>query len=101
MDKAKQNTPPKNKDSQSPIRISDLYLSSFLKARGVILKGVCGRGGKVVFIFQNDGKIQDLINNYYNDFPIGVLSYKAALRDLRSIIFNYKESALAEENQLG
>jgi len=71
-------------------RTADLYLSAFLKSNGIILKGTEKETGKVFFIFQNEGNIKDLINDYFNDSDVGVLSYKAALRDLRSIIFDYQ-----------
>ena len=71
-------------------RTADLYLSAFLKAKGIILKGTEKETGKIFFIFQNEGNIKGLINNYFNDSDVGVLSYKAALRDLRSIIFDYQ-----------
>jgi len=71
-------------------RTPDLYLSAFLKSKGIILQGTEKETGKVFFIFQNEGNIKDLINNYFNDSDVGVLSYKAALRDLRSIIFDYQ-----------
>jgi len=71
-------------------RTSDLYLSAFLKSKGIILQGTEKETGKVIFIFQNEGNIQDLINKYFNDSDVGVLRYKAALGDLRSIIFDYQ-----------
>lgn len=69
---------------------SDLYLSAFLKSKRVILEGVNEKNGKVNFIFQDKGNILDLINKYFNDSDVNVLSFKAALGDLRSIIFDYK-----------
>jgi len=71
-------------------RTADLYLSAFLKSKGIILQGTEKETGKVFFIFQNEGNIKGLINKYFNDSDVGVLSYKAALRDLRSIIFDYQ-----------
>jgi len=79
-------------------RTSDLYLSAFLKSKGIILQGIDKENGNVTFIFQNDGSIQGLINGYFNDSDIPVLRYKAALRDLRSLIFNYPNSMRAKKN---
>ena len=78
--------------------MSDLYLSAFLRAKGVILQNINRKNGKVIFVFQDDGNIQNLINRYFNDSDVPVLRYKAALRDLRSIIFNY-QNLQKEDNQ--
>lgn len=90
-----------NLSIMTPYRTSDLYLSAFLRAKGVIIQNINRKNGKVIFIFQNDGKIQDLINKYFNDSDVPVLRFKAALRDLRSIIFDYQDSLLVKENQNG
>ena len=94
---SKKNNPAVN----ASYRTSDLYLSAFLKSKGIILQSTEKETGKVIFIFQNEGNIKDLINKYFNDSDVGVLSYKAALRDLRTIIFSYQNSKLEKENQGG
>lgn len=76
----------------SPYKTSDLYLSSFLKARGTILQNIERWDNKVFFIFKDEGNIQDLVKEYLNDASVRVLTFKAALTDLRSIIFNHKKS---------
>ena len=76
---------------KSSYKTSDLYLSAFLKSKGVVLKNINKKNGKVIFIFQSKKDIRELINKYFNDSNVGVLSYKAALKDLRSIIFDYKD----------
>lgn len=92
----------KRKSSASaPYETSDLYLSAFLKTNGVILQSINRKNGKVYFVFQNKGDIEELVNKYFNDAYVSVLSYKAALRDLRSIIFDYPSSLSAKENQNG
>lgn len=78
-------------------RTFDLYLGAYLKSNGIILQGIEKEAGKVTFIFQDEGDIQDLINKYFNDSNVKVLSFKAALRDLRSIIFNYQNSLPVKE----
>lgn len=79
-------------------KTSDLYLSAFLKSRGVILLNVVRKNSKVIFIFQDKGNIQDSINEYFNNSNVEVLSYKAALADLKSIIFNYKNSEVMKKD---
>ena len=80
-----------NKDHPPIYKTSDLYLGAFLKTRGVCLQTAPWEKGRVVFIFQDPGNIQELIAEYFNDSTVGVLAYKAALRDLRTIIFEYKD----------
>lgn len=84
------------KASVNSYKTSDLYLSAFLKSKGIILQGSIKKNGKVIFVFQDNGDIQDLINRYFNDSDVGVLRYKAALRDLRSIIFSSKNLQKAD-----
>lgn len=93
----KKKNPPDNATYKTP----DLYLSAFLKSKGIILQNIEKENNRVFFIFQDDGNIQDLINGYFNDSDTPVLRYKAALRDLRSLIFNYPNSMRAKENQDG
>ena len=103
MNNKKYETPTIEKDPSTlaTYKTTDLYLSAFLRVKGIMLVNVDKKNGKVIFIFQDDGIIQSLINEYFNDFNVRVLSYKAALRDLRSIIFDYQNSLLAKENQDG
>lgn len=78
------------KTGAASYKTSDLYLSAFLRSKGVILQNINEKNGKVIFVFQDKGDIQNLINKYFNDSDVGVLRYKAALGDLRSIIFDYQ-----------
>ena len=100
MNNIRNKIPPitKNLPGRASYRTSDLYLSAFLRAKGVILQNINRKNGKVIFVFQDDGNIQNLINRYFNDSDVPVLRYKAALRDLRSIIFNY-QNLQKEDNQ--
>ena len=90
---AKKEKPPfiSKEKAGSPYKTSDLYLSAFLKSKGITLQSIDRKNDKVFFIFQGDGDIQDLVKDYFNDSNVKVLSFKAALADLRSIIFNYKD----------
>lgn len=98
MNNARNKTPTKKKGPhRTPGRKAitsyetpDLYLSAFLKSKGIILKRINKKNNKVIFIFQDKGNIRNLINEYFNNSNVSVLTYKAALRDLRSIIFNYQ-----------
>jgi len=68
-------------------RTADLYLSSFLMTKGCHLRGVNEAAGQKHFLFEGRD-IDNLIGEYFNNGTIPVLSYKAALRDLRTIIKN-------------
>lgn len=96
MDNKKNKVDTSQKESHSTFRknlihsykTSDLYLSAFLKSKGVILHNIERRDNKVFFVFQDEGDIPDLVNKYFNNSSVEVLSFKAALTDLRSIIFD-------------
>lgn len=86
---------------RSLYRSSDLYLASFLKARGLYLAGVERECEKLVFVFKVDGeRIKEFIDEFYNDSLVGVLTYKAALRDLRSLIFNHRKGKGTDESNI-
>jgi len=78
--------PISKKNSSSFYDTSDLYLSEFLKSKGVILHNIKRMNKKVIFVFRGEGYIQNLVKEYFND------GAKAALADLRAIIFNYEGS---------
>ena len=90
MNNKKYKTPTIEKDpsTMATYKTADLYLSAFLKSKEVILQSINEKNGKVLFVFQDKGDIQDLINEYFNDSNVKVLRFKASLGDLRSIIFD-------------
>jgi hypothetical protein len=70
----------------------DLYFAAALKAWKVIFLGIHreydDRGRSyAIFTFQDDGQILDLKTDYYNNRPIPVADYKAAILDLKELIF--------------
>jgi hypothetical protein len=97
MNDIKYKAPTKEKNTSTAVsyKTSDLYLSAYLKSNGIILQGIDKENSKVIFIFKNDGNIQDLINRYFNDGPVPVLQFKASLGVLRSIIFDRQGSLKA------
>ena len=86
--KYKVPTKEKNTTTTASYETSDLYLSGFLKAKGIALEKVLKKDRRTIFVFKNDGSIQELISKYINDCDVPVLRFKAALLDLKSIIFN-------------
>jgi len=89
MNDIKYENPAIEKDSLTTYKSADLYLSAFLKTQGAILQNTTKENGKVFFAFQDDGGIQSLVNQYFNDAPVPVLQFKASLGTLRSIIFGH------------
>lgn len=82
--------PSERKESNQSFKTPDLYLAAFLKIRGLILNGSERERGRVFFIFQQEDVIEGMIKDYYNDAAVPVLTYKAALRDLKSIIMEVR-----------
>lgn len=80
--------PISRKNPSSFYDTSDLYLSAFLKSKGINLHNIKRTNKKVIFVFLDEGNIPDLVTEYFNDAYVRVLTFKAALTDLRSIIFN-------------
>jgi hypothetical protein len=69
-------------------RTTDLYLSAFLKTKGLRLIDRQRFGNKVSFVFQDRKDRSDLISDFLNDGTVGVASYKSALQDLKVMLFN-------------
>ena len=69
-------------------RTSDLYLSAFLKARGMRLKDKQRNGHKFVFIFDDRDDRKELIQEFFNDGNVNVNMFKNAIQDLKTMVFN-------------
>jgi hypothetical protein len=67
---------------------SDLYLSAFLKARGMRLKDKFRNGNKFVFIFDDRGDRKELIQEFFNDGSVSITAFKNAIQDLKTMVFN-------------
>lgn len=67
---------------------SDLYLSAFLKAKGLKFVDKYRRGERFVFIFEDRPDRQDLIREFFNDGMINITSFKNAIQDLKTMVFN-------------
>lgn len=79
---------PESKNCDTPSwRTSDLYLAGFLKARGLNFTRIEHEGRRVFFLFQQNPSLDELIQAFYNDGPIGALTYKGILKNLKEIIF--------------
>jgi len=67
---------------------NDLWLSAFLKAKGLKIIRVEGNNRRAVFVFEDTPERKDLIEEFYNNGLIGITLIKNAMADLKSAIFN-------------
>ena len=67
---------------------SDLYLSAFLKAKGMKLIDNYKVKGKVKSVFEDREDRKNLIQDYFNNGSVNVTSFRNALQDLKTIVFN-------------
>lgn len=67
---------------------SDLYLSAFLKAKGLKLTDKRRYGDRVLFIFDDRADRKELIQEYFNDGTVNITAFRCALQDLKTMVFN-------------
>jgi hypothetical protein len=67
---------------------SDLYLSAFLKAKGLKLIDKKTEGKKVIFIFQDAKDREDLVRQFFNDGLVNITAFKGAIQDLKTMVYN-------------
>ena len=69
-------------------KTSDLYLSAYLKAKGLRLKDKHQTGNKFVFIFEDRDDREQLIRDFFNDGTVSITAFKNAIQDLKTMVFN-------------
>ena len=69
-------------------RTSDLYLSAYLKAKGLKLWDKHKTGDKFVFIFEDRDDRQQLVRDFFNDGMVSITVFKNAIQDLKTMVFN-------------
>lgn len=67
---------------------NDLWLSAFLKAKGVKLIRVEGENRKAIFVFEDSEVREGLTKDFYNGGMVGITEIRNAISDLKSAIFN-------------
>lgn len=67
---------------------SDLYLSAFLKAKGLKLIDKKTEGKKVIFIFEDREDREDLVRQFFNNGLVNITAFKGAIQDLKTMVFN-------------
>ena len=83
MNDSKSKNPSAN---SSQYESADLFLCAFFRARGISLLSIRRSGNKVFFRFAGDINFGQQVEEYFGDGPVGILSVKSALRDLRALI---------------
>ena len=67
---------------------SDLYMSAFLKAKGLKLIDKKRSGQRFIFVFEDRGDRKELINQFFNDGLVSITAFKNAIQDLKTLVFN-------------
>lgn len=67
---------------------SDLYLSAFLKAKGMRFIGKKQNGHRFLFVFEDQTNRKELINEFFNDGLVSITAFRSAIQDLKTIVFN-------------
>ena len=72
----------------STYQTSDLYLSAYLKAKGLKLINTSKCGGKSTFVFADREDRESLIQDFFNDGLVNITAFKNALQDLKTLLYN-------------
>jgi hypothetical protein len=74
----------------------DFYLSAYLISSGFALKDHKREKGFTTFIFENSGKLQELVNQFYSlKAQTEPIKYSQAIRSLKGVI----HSSVSTSNQ--
>lgn len=68
---------------------TDLYLASFLKARGLRLLDAEREGRRVSFVFEDRPDRPEMVRAFYNDGTVEVNAFTHAIQDLKAVIYNW------------
>lgn len=79
-------------DPNSPLyRTTDLYYAAYLKVAGVAFRGIEREGGRVTFLFDDQGTLvmRDLRNAYFTDTAkVAPLLFVQAIKTMKSLTFS-------------
>ncbi len=67
---------------------TDLYLSTFLKARGLVLLDRKLDGRRVTFVFEDQPHRKSLVLEFYGNGQVRVNDFVHALQDLKAAVYN-------------
>jgi hypothetical protein len=77
-----------NKTDADVYKTADLYQSAYLLTKGISLIGSERADGYTLFMFRNEERIKLLVQEYFSDVSVPVLSYKGRLRELKALLFD-------------
>jgi len=72
-------------------RTTDLYYAAYLKVAGVSFQGTEREGGRVFFLFDDQGPLvmRDLRNAYFTDTAkVAPLMFVQAIKTMKALTFN-------------
>jgi|GEM_PF-1321667 len=78
-----------NSDDKGDIgvfRTPDLYQSAFLLTKGIPLIGTERAEGRTFFLFRDEGKVKEFVEQYFSNETVPVLSFKGSLRELKVLV---------------
>ena len=67
---------------------SDLYLSAYLKSRGMKIIDRETEGRRTTFIFEDVPNRGELVKDFYNQGPVNITDYVHAIQDIKAIVYN-------------
>jgi hypothetical protein len=76
-----------DKDEVGVFRTADLYQAAFFLTKRVPLIGTEKSEGKTFFLFRDEGNIEELIQAYFANAPVPVITFKSSLRELKSLLY--------------
>jgi hypothetical protein len=69
---------------------NDLYLASYLKARGLKLATIERDGKRSRFVFHDEPNRGQMVTDYYNDLPFRISTFIHAMQDLKAAIHHWE-----------
>jgi hypothetical protein len=75
---------------ETPYRTSDLYFAAYLAVAGVSLLGTQKTGGRVYFLFEDQGSVamKQLKDQYFMDrAKVNALSYSQAIKKMKALLY--------------
>jgi len=74
--------------SPSTYESTDLFLSAFLKTKGLRLIEVRKHGDRATFVFNDRDDRKALTQDFFNCGSVRVSDFKNAIQDLKTLLFN-------------
>ena len=75
-------------EMETMFKTRDLYLASFLKAKGLSLLDTRRENARVFFIFEDKEKAEGLKKEFFNGGVVSISLFTKAVQDLKSLIYS-------------